>query len=146
MKLLRHDLQADEDYQSSEEESGPGQIAQLSVMETVSPPVLCSSAKNNPPHSDDFWLGAVPEVAFLTSAVDGDDAGHCSSGLSAQNYRGATAEDRAIYRKWMLGMVVFYSMLLLISGVVAVVIDTSPGLTRLTTLSVHSPAGSPRSN
>jgi hypothetical protein len=46
----------------------------------------------------------------------------------------------------MLGMLVFYSMLLLISGVVAVVIDTSPGLTRLTTLSVHSPAGSPRSN
>ena len=77
---------------------------------------------------------------------DGDDAGHCSSGFSAQNYRGATAEDRAIYRKWMLGMLVFYSMLLLISGVVAVVIDTSPGLTRLTTLSVHSPAGSPRSN
>jgi hypothetical protein len=27
MKLLRHDLQADEDYQGSEEESGPGQIA-----------------------------------------------------------------------------------------------------------------------
>jgi hypothetical protein len=77
---------------------------------------------------------------------DGDDAGHCSSGLSAQNYRGATAEDRSIYRKWMLGTVLFYSMLLLISGVVAVLIDTSPGLTRLTTLSVHSPAGSFRSN
>jgi hypothetical protein len=27
MKLLRHDLQADEDYQGSEEESGTGQIA-----------------------------------------------------------------------------------------------------------------------
>jgi hypothetical protein len=30
----------------------------------------------------------------------GDDAGHCSNGLSAQNYRGAIAEERAIYRKW----------------------------------------------
>jgi hypothetical protein len=46
----------------------------------------------------------------------------------------------------MLGMVVFYGMLLLISGVVAVAIDTSPGLTRVTTLSIHSTAGSPRSN
>jgi len=26
-------------------------------------PDLCSSAKNNPTHFDDFWLGAVPEVA-----------------------------------------------------------------------------------
>jgi hypothetical protein len=40
---------------------------------------------------------------------DGDDAGHCCSGLSARNYRGATAGDRAINRKWMLVMVVFPS-------------------------------------
>lgn len=51
----------------------------------------------------------------------GDDAGHCSNGLSAQNYRGATAEERAIYRKWIRGMIPFYSTLVLIFGVVAIV-------------------------
>jgi hypothetical protein len=51
----------------------------------------------------------------------GGDAGHCSNGLTARNYRGATAEDRATYRKWMRGIVVFYSVLLLLTGVVAVV-------------------------
>jgi hypothetical protein len=44
----------------------------------------------------------------------GGDAGHCSNGLTARNYRGATAEDRATYRKWIRGLVVFYSTLLLI--------------------------------
>jgi hypothetical protein len=76
----------------------------------------------------------------------GGDAGRCSSGLSAQNYRGATPEDRAIYRKWIFGMVIFYSALLLISGVVAIVIDLSPSLTRLTTLSAQPSVASSRSN
>jgi hypothetical protein len=77
---------------------------------------------------------------------DGDDAAHCSNGLSAQNYRAATAEDRVIYRKWILGMVVFYSALLLISGAVAIAIDSSVGLTRLTTVSAQPTAKSPRTN
>ena len=76
----------------------------------------------------------------------GDDAGHHRNGLSTQNYRGASPEDRAIYRKWILGMVVFYSALLLVSGVVAVVIEASPGLTRLTSLSARTTAASPGSN
>lgn len=76
----------------------------------------------------------------------GDDAGHCSNGLSAQNYQGATAEDRATYRKWIRGTVVFYSTLLLISGVVAIVSYSNTSLTRLTSLSAHPAAASPGSN
>ena len=76
----------------------------------------------------------------------GDDAGQRRIGLSTQNYRGASPEDRAIYRKWIVGMVVFYSALLLVSGVVAIVVDASPGLTRLTSLSARTTAASPGSN
>jgi hypothetical protein len=76
----------------------------------------------------------------------GDDAGHCSNGLSARNYRGATPEDRATYRQWIFGMVVFYGALLVISGVVAIVVDTAPGLIQLTTLTTHSTPGSARPN
>ena len=36
-----------------------------------------------------------------------------------------TVEARATYRKWILGLVVFYSALLLFSGAVAIVIDAS---------------------
>ena len=73
---------------------------------------------------------------------DGDDAGHCSNGLSTQSYRGATPEDRATYRQWIFGIAVFYGALLVISGVVAVVVDAAPRLTQLTTLSIHSTPGS----
>jgi hypothetical protein len=76
----------------------------------------------------------------------GDDAGHCPNGLSAQNYQAATAEDRATYRKWIRGTVVFYSTLLLISGVVAIVNYSSTSLTRLTSLSARPAAVSPGSN
>ncbi len=55
----------------------------------------------------------------------GDDAGHCSKGLSARNSREANAEESVTYRKWMLGVIVFYCTLLLISGVVAIAIDAS---------------------
>jgi hypothetical protein len=75
----------------------------------------------------------------------GDDAGHCSNGLSAQNYRAASAEDRAIYRKWMRRMVVFYCAVL-ISGVVAIASYREAGLTRVTTLSAQPIARSTRSN
>jgi hypothetical protein len=76
----------------------------------------------------------------------GDDAGHCRNGLTAQDFRQATAADRGTYRRWLLGMVVFYCTLLLISGVVAVVTDVSPGLTRLTSLSTHTTPASPGSH
>jgi hypothetical protein len=76
----------------------------------------------------------------------GDDVGHCSNGLSAKNFREATPEDRATYRKWIFGMVVFYCTLLLISGVVAIVVDSGAGSTKLTSLSTHPTAGSARSH
>jgi hypothetical protein len=76
----------------------------------------------------------------------GDDAAHCSNGLSARNFREATPEERVIYRKWIFGMVVFYCTLLLITSVVAFVVDSGAGSTRLTSLSARPIAGSPRSN
>jgi hypothetical protein len=76
-----------------------------------------------------------------------DDAGHCSNGLSTKDYRGATSEDRSLYCSWVVGMVGFYSALLLLSGVVAIVVDAnSTGQTRLTNLSAHPTAGSHKSN
>jgi hypothetical protein len=93
-----------------------------------------------------FPIGATGEHKEAVMPEHGDDAGHYRNGLSTRNYRGASAEDRAIYRKWILGMVVFYSALLLVSGVVAVVIEASPGLTRLTSLSARTTAASPGSN
>jgi hypothetical protein len=76
----------------------------------------------------------------------GDDAAHRSDGLSARNFRETTPEERVIYRRWKFGMVVFYCTLLLILGVVAFVVDSGGGSTRLTSLSVHATAGSARSN
>jgi hypothetical protein len=78
-----------------------------------------------------IWAGA-PEL--------GDDAGHCTPGLSVRNSRGATAEDLAIYRKWIDGMVVFYGALLLMSGVVAVLIVAGLGPTRSPSLAARSTA------
>jgi hypothetical protein len=77
---------------------------------------------------------------------DGDDAGHCSNGLSARTYRTATAEERAVYRKWMRGTVVFYSTIALISGLVMIVSYSNTGLTRLTTLSGQPAMVAPRTN
>jgi hypothetical protein len=93
-----------------------------------------------------FPVGTTSRHKEAVMPEHGEDAGHCPNGLSAHNYRGASAEDRAIYRKWILGMVVFYSALLLVSGVVAIVVDASPGLTRLTSLSARTTAASPGSN
>jgi hypothetical protein len=90
-----------------------------------------------------FPIGATSQHKEAVMPEHGDDVGHCRNGLSTQNYRGASPEDRAIYRKWMLGMVVFYSALLLVSGVVAIVVDASPGLMQLTSLSARATAASP---
>jgi hypothetical protein len=75
--------------------------------------------------------------------ADGDVAGRCSNGLTAQKYREATAEERAIYRKWLRSTVVPYGALL-ITGFVAVA-TYSGARTQLTDLSVH-PSASLRAN
>jgi hypothetical protein len=93
-----------------------------------------------------FPIGATSQHKEAVMPEHGDDAGHGRNGLSTRNYREASPEDRAIYRKWIRGMVVFYCALLLVSGVVAIVIEASPGLTRLTSLSAHTTTASPGSN
>jgi hypothetical protein len=72
---------------------------------------------------------------------DGDDAGHCSNGLTAQKYREATTEERATYRKWMRGIVAIYGALLLVAAV-AMVGYSNAGLTQLTNLSARNVAAS----
>jgi hypothetical protein len=62
---------------------------------------------------------------------NGDDAGHCSNRLSARNYRAASAEERATFRMWMRGVIVFYASVLLISGAVAIANYQDVGLTQL---------------
>ena len=76
----------------------------------------------------------------------GDDAGQCSNGLSAQNYRAASTEDRAVYRKWIRNVAAFYVTMLLVAGIAAIVSYSNAGVTNLTSLSAHPANGSPRSN
>jgi hypothetical protein len=68
---------------------------------------------------------------------DGDDAGHCSNGLTAQKYREATAGERVTYRKWIRGMVAFYCVLLLVAGF-AMATYSHAGLTQLSNLSARN--------
>src|SRR5215469_7130569 len=77
--------------------------------------------------------------------TDGDDAGRCSNGLTAQKFRDATPEERTIYRKWLRGMVLFYCTLLFLSGV-AMVSYFGGGRTELTNLSAPQLASSARAN
>jgi hypothetical protein len=77
--------------------------------------------------------------------TDGDDAGRCSNGLTAQKFRDATPEERAIYRKWLRGIVLLYCTLMLMSGV-AMVSYFGGGRTQLTNLSTPQLAASARSN
>jgi hypothetical protein len=77
---------------------------------------------------------------------DGDDAGHRSGGWSARNYRAAGAEERATFRVWIRGVMVFYASVFMISGAVAIVSYNDVGLTRLANLYVQATAGSPGSN
>ena len=48
---------------------------------------------------------------------DGNDAGCCSNVLTARKFRERTPEDRVTYRRWARGIVLFYSALLLLSGI-----------------------------
>jgi hypothetical protein len=65
---------------------------------------------------------------------DGDDAGHCSNGLSADNYRDADPEDRATFRRWLRGVAVFYLAVLMLSGAIAILSTRDVGLTQLATI------------
>ena len=74
---------------------------------------------------------------------DGDNAGHCSNGLTARKYREATPEERATYLKWKRGIIAFYCALLLVTGV-AIAGYSKAGVTQLTNLSarhVAAPSG-----
>jgi hypothetical protein len=77
--------------------------------------------------------------------TDGDDAGHCSSGLTAQKFREATPDERATYRKWLRGMLFFYCALLFISGVAAATFSGA-GMTQLSKLTGHELSASLRTN
>jgi hypothetical protein len=68
--------------------------------------------------------------------IDGDDAGHCSNGLTARRFRDATSEERATYRRWIRGIIFFYCGLLFVAGV-AVVNYSGTGRTDQTKLAVH---------
>ena len=76
----------------------------------------------------------------------GDDAGHCSNGLTAQKFREASPEERTVYRKWLRGMVLVYGTLFLMSGVAAIASYSVVGPTQLTKLSVPHAPTSPRAN
>jgi hypothetical protein len=65
---------------------------------------------------------------------DGDDAGHCSNGLSTNNYRMADPEDRATFRRWLRGVAVFYLTVLVLSGAIAIASYKDVGLTQLASL------------
>ena len=71
--------------------------------------------------------------------TDGDDAGHCTNGLTARKFRDSTSEERATYRRWIRGIIFFYCGLLFIAGV-AVVLYSGTGRTELTKLSVNQAA------
>lgn len=78
--------------------------------------------------------------------TSGDDAGHCSNGLTAQKFREASLEERGVYRKWLRGLVLVYGTLLLMSGAAAIASYSVVGPTQFTKLSApHAPA-SPRTN
>jgi hypothetical protein len=77
---------------------------------------------------------------------DGDDAGHCSNGLSAWSYGAASAEDRATFRLWARGVVVFYVSVLMVSGAVAFVSYNDVGLTQLANRYTQAMTGSPGSD
>jgi hypothetical protein len=78
--------------------------------------------------------------------TSGDDAGHCTNGLTTQTFREATPEERTLYRKWLRGMIFAYGTLLLMSGVAAVASYSVAEPTQLTKLSVPNGPTSPRNN
>jgi hypothetical protein len=77
---------------------------------------------------------------------DGDDAGHCSNGLSADNYRAAGPVDRATLRAWLHGVAVFYVTILMLTGAIAILSVRAVGLTQLADLYTSATTGPAHSN
>ncbi len=77
---------------------------------------------------------------------DGDAAAHYSNGLTAKRYRVETEEERATYRRWMRGIVAFYCVLALVTGLLAAANYSGAGFTQLTHLSGRPAATSPRAD
>ncbi len=93
-----------------------------------------------------FFEGRTKQQDEADMFTSGDDAGHCSNGLTAQKFREASPEERTVYRKWLRGMVLVYGTLFLMSGVAAIASYSVVGPTQLTKLSVpHAPTW-PRAN
>jgi hypothetical protein len=65
---------------------------------------------------------------------DEDVAGRGASGRKARIYRTLTLEERAVHRKWMRGVIVFYALLFLIGGGIATASYSAGGLTRIAAL------------
>jgi hypothetical protein len=79
----------------------------------------------------------------MVMIANGDDAGHCASGLTAQKFREATEEERATYRRWLRGIIFFYFGLLFVSGV-AVATYSGTGHERMTNVSVQQTVAAAR--
>jgi hypothetical protein len=78
------------------------------------------------------------EVGMLD---DGDDAGHCSNGLSADSYRAAGPTDRATLRAWLHSVAVFYVAILMLTGAIAVLSVRAVSLTQLADLYTRATTG-----
>jgi hypothetical protein len=74
---------------------------------------------------------------------DGDIAGN---GMTTKRYREATEEEQATYQKWMRGIIAFYGVLVLATGLLAAVSYSGGGNTQLTKLSAPSAVTSPRAD
>jgi hypothetical protein len=64
----------------------------------------------------------------------GDDAAHCSNGLSAQTFRDATPEERTVYRRWIRGAIMVYGLLALATGTAVWINSAGTAQTQLTSL------------
>ena len=76
----------------------------------------------------------------------GDVAGHYSNAMTAKRYREATKEERATYQRWMRGIITFYGVLVLATGLLAAAGYSGAGSTQLSKLSVPSATTSPRAD
>ena len=72
----------------------------------------------------------------------GDDAGRCSNGLSAQKFRDATPEERAVYRRWIRGAIALYGTVLLV-GALVWVSHAGSGTADMTNLASTAPSAAP---
>ncbi|WP_407169700.1 hypothetical protein [Bradyrhizobium sp. ORS 111] len=82
---------------------------------------------------------AIPDSQAHNAAASmnayGDDAAHCSNGLSARTFREATPEERAVFRRWARGAIAFYGTLLLAGAVLISLNHARIGSIELTSLS-----------